>query len=103
LLCRILDIFWLTARLTQWRSALRLGRQKARQAEPRGQKVGKKVGPDEPFFWPSDSHYKLKSSFSFDASEDETRIHYSGRKIQLLDQTNGNLRKKPISEAEFGD
>jgi hypothetical protein len=99
LLCRIFDIFWLTARLTQWRSALRLGRQKARQAEPCGQKVG----PDEPFFWPSDSHCRLEGSFSFDASEDETRIHYTGHKIQLMDQTNGNLRKEPISEAEIGD
>ena len=80
-----------------------LGRQKARRAEPCSKKVGKIVLPDEPFFWPLDSHYRLEGSFSFDASEDERQIYYTGHEIQLIDQANGNLRKEPISEAEFGD
>ncbi len=76
-----------------------LGRPKARRAEPCSQKVGKIAGPDEPFFWPSDSHYRFEGSFSFDASEDGV----TGHEIQLINQMNGNLRKEPISEAEFGD
>ncbi|WP_374545521.1 hypothetical protein [Rhodoblastus sp.] len=54
-------------------------------------------------FWPETNRMQLDSIFSFSSQEDGTRVEYTGHDIELIDQRDGNLRKKEISSNEFGD